>query len=247
MNKNNIESKSYKNLINKVLQNSEDKYSLNNAFTEWKVIQVHHLEGDDPTICICNTENFKRVYTIQNIINNNILYPIGRVCIKKFNNSDMIEQMKILDLVKCEICNKELSFTFYDKHVSSKIHQKNVLKKRLEEERKQLEEERKRLKEQLEQERIRNIIWIEKKCNNCSNIFRISNEYDYLDLCKKCRPEKIEKICENCNKKIYILKKYENIKYCFDCRDEIRKICIVCKENFYPKNIKYKKCFKCSH
>lgn len=41
--------------------------------------------------CVCGKENLRYLFTIQNTINRNILYPIGSSCIKKFERTDFYE------------------------------------------------------------------------------------------------------------------------------------------------------------
>ena len=79
----------YIRLKNAVLKLSEssDWYS---AVLEWQIIDV----VEDDTLsesCVCGKENLRYLFTIQNTINRNILYPIGSSCIKKFERADLYE------------------------------------------------------------------------------------------------------------------------------------------------------------
>ena len=48
-------------------------------------------------MCICGKENIKYLYTIKNIYNANILFPIGSSCIKKFDRKDLREKTTLME------------------------------------------------------------------------------------------------------------------------------------------------------
>lgn len=78
--------KSYK-LIEKVLKNSISK-NWSDAVQEWDITDSEEDEYFEST-CICGKENIKYLYTIENIKNGKVLYPIGSSCIKKFKRKDL--------------------------------------------------------------------------------------------------------------------------------------------------------------
>ena len=83
----------YETLISEVIQNSYSK-SWTSAVNEWDVADC---EEDDSleSSCICGKENLRYLFTIRNIINGNILFPIGSTCIKKFNRSELNDVVSI--------------------------------------------------------------------------------------------------------------------------------------------------------
>ena len=58
---------------------------------EWEIIDCEEDESCSE-MCICGKENIKYLYTIKNIYNANILFPIGSSCIKKFQRKDLQEK-----------------------------------------------------------------------------------------------------------------------------------------------------------
>jgi hypothetical protein len=94
---------SYIVTLSKVLRdNSHYKDALERTFnelcTEWMVIQSEYVEEDEE--CMCGKQGIHYINTIRNYYNNNILHPIGSVCIHKFG-------IKALNIY-CYCCNKYL-------------------------------------------------------------------------------------------------------------------------------------------
>jgi hypothetical protein len=83
----------YRNLIKQVVDNSEAS-AWEDAIFEWEVFDC---EEDDSLFssCICGKENLRYLFTIRNIENGNILYPIGSSCIKKFERDDLNQDASI--------------------------------------------------------------------------------------------------------------------------------------------------------
>lgn len=79
------------NLIMEVIKHSESK-RWEDAVTEWK---IDDCEEDDSCSSkgICGKENIKYLYTIRNELNGKVLFPIGSSCIRKFNRTDMNEEI----------------------------------------------------------------------------------------------------------------------------------------------------------
>ena len=82
-----LNSKYYNNLINKIIDNSETA-TWQDAVLEWAVVDC---EEDEELLssCVCGKENLRYLFTIRNVYNRNILYPIGSSCIKKFERNEL--------------------------------------------------------------------------------------------------------------------------------------------------------------
>ena len=81
------------NLLRRVIELSESEY-WKDAVTEWEIIDCYEDETLSES-CICGKERLKYLFTIQNTLNQNTLYPIGSSCINKFNRTDLNEQADI--------------------------------------------------------------------------------------------------------------------------------------------------------
>jgi hypothetical protein len=79
-------------LFQAVLDNSISK-DINEAISEWDIMGYNI----DHNVCVCGKEDIKYCYVIQNRINNNVLYPIGKKCIRKFNNDNITDKAKIFE------------------------------------------------------------------------------------------------------------------------------------------------------
>ncbi|MFT8757346.1 hypothetical protein [Leuconostoc pseudomesenteroides] len=89
------ESSYTENLIKTVIDSSDANH-WDSAVHEWRVID----EEEDTTMstsCICGHEGIRYLYTIQNINNNNRLFPIGSECIKKFQIDELSEHVNITE------------------------------------------------------------------------------------------------------------------------------------------------------
>lgn len=85
--------KNYK-LIDEVM-NCSKADDWQNAKTEWQIVNYTDVEltEDDEHTCVCGKEGLKHLYTIQNTITKKTLFPIGSVCIKKFENEGLNSQL----------------------------------------------------------------------------------------------------------------------------------------------------------
>ncbi len=83
----------YKNLIQRVIDASEGA-TWEASVSEWEIVDCEEDE-DCESFCICGKENIRYLYTIRNVINGNLLYPIGSSCIRKFGNENMDEEINI--------------------------------------------------------------------------------------------------------------------------------------------------------
>ena len=91
------------NLIKNVLEHSEETQDYNIAAFEWDIVDCALVRN---SVCLCGKENIKYCYTIQNFKNNNVLYPIGSSCIRKFNNDNLTNKTKIYEKNNKEFKNK---------------------------------------------------------------------------------------------------------------------------------------------
>lgn len=89
----NISSSYYRKLVETVLRYS-DAGEWKSAVLEWC---INDFEEDETLqeSCICGKENLRYLFTIRNTINGNTLYPIGSSCIKKFERSDLDEEVAV--------------------------------------------------------------------------------------------------------------------------------------------------------
>ena len=89
----NTTSSYYRRLIETVLRYS-DATEWNAAVLEWCIEDVEEDETQQES-CICGKENLRYLFTIRNTINGNTLYPIGSSCIKKFERSDLDDEVAV--------------------------------------------------------------------------------------------------------------------------------------------------------
>lgn len=89
----NTTSSYYRRLIEAVLRYS-DATEWSAAVLEWCIDDVEEDETQQES-CICGKENLRYLFTIRNTINGNTLYPIGSSCIKKFERSDLDEEVAV--------------------------------------------------------------------------------------------------------------------------------------------------------
>ena len=83
----------YMNLIQRVIDNSEAP-NWEDAVLEWEVYDCEEDESLESS-CICGKEELRYLFTIRNVINGNMLYPIGSSCIKKFERDDLDEEVAV--------------------------------------------------------------------------------------------------------------------------------------------------------
>ena len=82
-----VQSKYLQTLIKDVMDNS-DSNDWDSAVTEWEISDVEEDELLEES-CICGKEHLRYLFTIENQLNGNVLYPIGSSCIKKFERDDL--------------------------------------------------------------------------------------------------------------------------------------------------------------
>ncbi|EHJ53314.1 hypothetical protein [Streptococcus macacae] len=122
----------YEKLISEIIDNSEAN-TWDSAVIEWKIVDVEEDEYLKES-CVCGKENLRYLYTIQNVFNNKILYPIGSSCIKKFEREDLNaeinvkEQMfKLLHAVE-ENAFLELSSEFFSRKLLLYLYEQGAFK-----------------------------------------------------------------------------------------------------------------------
>jgi len=77
----------YENLIETVLELSESEV-WDSAVLEWEIYDCEE-DGSFSNSCVCGKDRLLYLYTIRNVHNGNLLYPIGSSCIKKFKREDL--------------------------------------------------------------------------------------------------------------------------------------------------------------
>lgn len=83
----------YKKLLKKVIDASESNvWEL--AVKEWIIFDCEE-DVTCSSFCLCGKDDLRYLFTIKNIENGNILYPIGSSCIQKFGRSDLKAETKV--------------------------------------------------------------------------------------------------------------------------------------------------------
>ena len=83
--------KNYWDLIKVVLANSSAK-DWETAKKEWTIVDFE-IDETVSSKCVCKKEGLKYVYEISNTVTGKKLFPIGSVCIKKFEVEELNQQM----------------------------------------------------------------------------------------------------------------------------------------------------------
>lgn len=83
----------YRNLIQRVIDNSEAS-TWENAVLEWEIFDCEEDETLESS-CICGKEELRYLFTIRNTTNGNVIYPIGSSCIKRFERDDLDEEVAV--------------------------------------------------------------------------------------------------------------------------------------------------------
>lgn len=83
-------------LITKVLDASKSTL-WDEAVMEWEITDWDEAEQYGEHSCICGKENIIKLYTISNIHNGNILFPIGSQCIKKFDREELSDEISAIE------------------------------------------------------------------------------------------------------------------------------------------------------
>lgn len=103
----------FNNLIMTVINASESS-EWREAVDEWEICDCEEDE-DCSAKCICGKENIRYLYTIRNIYNGEILFPIGSSCINKFGRKDLNDETGLIEeqfrLLHAVESNKYLSLS----------------------------------------------------------------------------------------------------------------------------------------
>lgn len=90
-----VESTYFNNLIATVINASESN-EWQDAVDEWEIYDCEEDE-DCCSTCICGKENIRYLYTIKNIYNGKMLFPIGSSCINKFGRRDLRDETILIE------------------------------------------------------------------------------------------------------------------------------------------------------
>ncbi len=66
----------------------------NTAVSEWEIVDCEEDDTHSES-CICGKEHLYYLFTIENVVNGNSLFPIGSSCIKKFGRNDLDDEASI--------------------------------------------------------------------------------------------------------------------------------------------------------
>ena len=83
------------NFIRMVVDNSKSK-SWDSAKQEWKIVSCKE-DCTCMSACLCGKTGIKYLYSIKNVCNENILFPIGSSCIEKFESNVMDEEVGVTE------------------------------------------------------------------------------------------------------------------------------------------------------
>lgn len=117
-------------LIKRVIELSESS-DWDTAVTEWEIIDC---EEDDTLSesCICGKEHLYYLFTIENVVNENSLFPIGSSCIKKFGRKDLDNEAaireKMFKLYHAVEGNQFISLSpeFFSRKVLERLYQEGA-------------------------------------------------------------------------------------------------------------------------
>lgn len=85
----------FKKLMQEVINNSESD-NWKDAVEEWVIDDCEEDEYCSEK-CVCGKEDLRFLFTIKNKYNDNILFPIGSSCIKRFGRQDLKEETSIYE------------------------------------------------------------------------------------------------------------------------------------------------------
>ena len=85
---------SYKETLIRTVMEASVSPDWESAVHEWDIIDCEEDE-DLEGICVCGKENLRYLYEIRNCRNDNILWPVGSCCIRKFGRNDLKDQATI--------------------------------------------------------------------------------------------------------------------------------------------------------
>jgi len=126
---------SYKqNFINIILEHSENGSDIKEAIKEW--LMDPEVVIAEESHCVC-THDIIYNYTIFNIQNGNILFPVGSCCVKhvgeEAGDPSLYQQLQLFAKIKCELCNRVFkNAKLKEEHLITPLHIGNVRRKKCE-------------------------------------------------------------------------------------------------------------------
>ena len=84
---------SIEQLAKVVIEKSESK-NWNTAINEWDLVDTNE-DIDASSTCVCGKTGLRYLHKINNLINQQTIYPIGSCCIKRFNRTDLNEKIDV--------------------------------------------------------------------------------------------------------------------------------------------------------
>lgn len=114
----------FKDLVHEVMEkSSSDKWE--DAAAEWHISGCNDREYPDG-VCLCGKENIRWEYTLRNDVTGETIFPVGSVCIKKFGNEVLSDEVdcwkmtyKMVDAAAKKGRNEKISL-FDDKGLFSR-------------------------------------------------------------------------------------------------------------------------------
>jgi hypothetical protein len=88
--------KGYGGLLERVIVGNSVASMWEKAVEEWEIYGYNEDELCSET-CTCGKQGLRRLFTIRNIENGNILEPIGSSCIHKFERKDLDDDMAVIE------------------------------------------------------------------------------------------------------------------------------------------------------
>lgn len=122
----------FEQLVKAVVAQSESSDWIT-AKGEWTITDVSEDE-DAETQCVCGQENLRYLYTIQNQLNDNVLFPIGSQCIKQFDETDLANEVityrKLLELKQAVDSKKfiTLDSTYFSKKLIKYLYDEDAFR-----------------------------------------------------------------------------------------------------------------------
>lgn len=85
-----VSGSNFKNLMTVVLGKSCSK-KWEEAVQEWEIYDCIE-DMSCRSRCVCGKENIRYLFTIRNLLNNSLIFPIGSSCINKFNRDELSQE-----------------------------------------------------------------------------------------------------------------------------------------------------------
>lgn len=118
------------NLVKEVTKVSESQ-TWELAVKEWEIIDCE-IDVSLSKSCVCGKDRLKYLFTIKNVKNGNVLYPIGSSCIKQFNRDELDYEISVYeDMFKLIHAYKnkeyiELNSKFFTRNLLEYLYRNDV-------------------------------------------------------------------------------------------------------------------------